>query len=208
MTPRALATLLPVLVLTLGCATSGAVRPTQEAYPGRLKASQQLPDGLFWQQRVEAVVPATDGTGSNGRKVGFNAVLQSEAGVLRLLALTPMNTRAFLLEQRGTHVTYTPYIEDEIPFPPRFILIDVHRTFFAPPLPGGDGWREGERDGEVVRELWKDGRLLERSYERKDGKPQGRIRIVYRGGMAESLPPSHVELENGWFGYRLLIHSR
>lgn len=187
-----------------GCAPPPPRSPASlkdDAYPGELVDSRSLPDGLFVRQRIDARF--------GEQRIGFSAVLQTDGGVLSLLALTPYGTRAFLLEQEGQQVRFTRYVDRELPFPSRFILLDVHRTLFAglPGAPLTDGVHAGERGGERIAERWQAGALLERTFERIDGKPAGLIRIAYHGGMRGRVPPAKVELDNGWFGYRLEIET-
>lgn len=180
-------------------ATAGDLRA--EDYPGVLVDSTALPDGLFLRQRIEARY--------RDREIGFAAVLQSAEGVLSLLALTPYGTRAFLLEQRGQALRFTRYVDRTLPFPPRFVMLDVHRTLFLglPGAPRADGRHQGMLFGERITEHWRGGRLLARSFERLDGRPRGLIRIAYHGGMRAPEPPSRIDLDNAWFGYRLVIHT-
>ena len=198
---RALAVL--ALITAAACASGPErARMTEDAYPGVLADSATLPSGLFLRQRIEARF--------GERTESFSAVLQVEGGVLSLLALTPYGTRAFLLEQHGQSVRFTPYVERELPFPPRFILIDVHRALFTglgEPAPAIDGPRVLERHGERITERWRGGKLLERRFERLDGKPAGTITVRYGSGMAQGALPDHIELDNGWFGYRLSIRT-
>lgn len=191
-----------------GCAT-GPQRPplTEAAYPGTLADSSALPNGLFLRQRIDARF--------GERTMSFSAVLQVDRGVLSLLALTPYGTRAFLIEQVGQSVRFTPYVDRELPFPPRFILVDVHRGLFfglgqpaRQPSPTTDGERTFERDGERVTELWRGGKLLERRFERLDHEPKGVVRVSYgREGFAPGQLPEQIDLDNGWFGYRLSIRT-
>lgn len=195
----------PLMLATIlaGCAT-GPQRPplTEDAYPGALVDSRALPDGLFLRQRIDAHF--------GSRTLSFSAVLQVDGGTLSLLALTPYGTRAFLIEQDGQAVRFTRYVDRELPFPPRFILVDVHRALFAGlghAPPARDGERTYERDGERVSERWHGGALLERRFERLDGKPSGTIRITYRPGLAPNAQPMRIEIDNAWFGYQLTIQT-
>lgn len=194
----------PLLVLALIVLTACAGTPrkpalTEADYPGVLVDSQELPDGLFVRQRIEARF--------RDRKDSFSAVLQVEGGVLSLLALTPYGTRAFLIEQRGQRISYTAYVDRELPFPPRFIVLDVHRAMFAGLGDGAaaDGVRVIERNGERLTETWRGGKLYERRFERLDGKPEGAIRISYPDGLAPVAIPERVTLDSGWFGYQLKV---
>jgi hypothetical protein len=175
---------------------------TEDAYPGVLTDSAVLPDGLFLRQRIDARF--------GERTMSFSAVLQVDGGVLSLLALTPYGTRAFLIEQIGQSIRFTPYIDRELPFPPRFIVLDVHRALFsglATPSPRADGEHSYERDAERITERWQGGTLRERRFERLDHKPKGTIRVGYGAGVAPNAIPRHIELDNGWFGYQLSIRA-
>ena len=193
-----------LLLALAGCASGppAAPQPRPDAYPGDLIDSRELPDGLFLRQRIGATF--------DKHELSFQAVLQTDQGVLSLLALTPYGTRAFLIEQRGVEVKLTQFVDRELPFPPRFILLDVHRTLFHRLSPAAlpDGLHEASRFDERVVERWHGGRLLERTFVRLDEKPPGTIRIVYHGGMpAGFAPPTRIALDNGWFGYRLWIET-
>lgn len=192
-------TLLLCAALALGCAgRRHAVNvPPQEM--GSLVPTGEIRGAFLYRQRVTARRPGHD-------EVSFDAVLQKQGDTLTMLGLTPFGTRAFVLQQRGLAVEFTSYMPGELPFPPRFILLDLHRTLFVtlgaqPP----DGERRGVRDGESVREVWRGGRLMERRYERVDGHPAGAIEVRYEGGMAGQEPPDTVEYRNGWYGYALTI---
>jgi hypothetical protein len=109
----------------------------------------------------------------------------------------------------GDEIEFENRSPRELPFPPRYIVLDVQRTFFpwiegAPPK---DGERSEHVDGEVVREQWTEGRLRSRTFEREDGTPAGVIAIAYEGWEDGADAPRRAVLENGWFGYRLTIET-
>lgn len=175
--------------------------PGPPRYPGDLRATSDL--GPDFTLRQEIAITFGD------REARFEAVLEKRGDLLLLLALSPFGSRAFAIEQRGTSVELTRFVDEELPFPPRWVLLDVHRTLFlglgAGPRP--DGWTEEERAGERVRERWSGGRLLERTFDRLDGEPEGRIRIEYGDGMAPGEPPPLIHFDNGWLGYRIVIRT-
>lgn len=143
------------------------------------------------------------------RTEGFEGVLQLAEGKLLLVGLTPFGTKAFVLEQRDLDVQLQMPMPIELPFPPRYILLDVHRTLFMglpdPPYP--DGEHEDTRAGERIVEVWKGGQLLERRFERLDESPAGAIRITYPEGMRPRAIPPRAELHNPWFGYWLEVDT-
>jgi hypothetical protein len=141
---------------------------------------------------------------------GFEAVLQKKPGELVLVGLTPFGSRAFLLRQTAADVQFTSYISRELPFPPTYMLLDVHRvmdTWLAGPPPA-EGERSGEVGSERVRERWRAGRLVERTFTPVDpaAKPPGNVTITYQGEGPSGLA-ARVSLENARFGYSLTIES-
>ena len=199
MSPRVVA----LVLLFAACAHRSPPPPTPARdYPGALVIPSQVPVDFLAQQSVEARY--------GDRSVHFSAALQKRGDTLTLLGLTPFGTRAFLLEQRGVEVTFTPYLSRDLPFPPKNILVDVQRAYFIglPGAPLPDGEHLGVRDGEEVRERWSAGRLVERRFRRLAADPPGEIVIAYEPGMIASVPPATVRFHNGWFGYDLVIETR
>jgi hypothetical protein len=191
------------LALLAACATRPRPLPAEEGYPGTLADLGRVPGDFMWRQSIAARYGNQGGL--------FEAVVQKRGNRLLILGLTPMGTRAFLLEQRGPAIQATVYVDRALPFPPKYVFLDIHRTFFLglSPQPQGDGWHEAVRDGETIRELWRAGRLLERRFERLDHHPAGQIAIHYEGGYAPAAVPhpGRIVFDNGWFGYRLTIDT-
>ena len=186
------------LLLLAGCAAPAVNRPPPE-YPGVLHPPSALGADFMLRQKITAVF-------SEKKEITFDAVLQKVGDELTLLGLTPFGSRAFLLVQSGTDIRFTNYVDKELPFPPKYILLDIQRTLrVEAPLP--DGLHELDQDGEHVRETWKDGRLFERHVTRLDGSPPGELVTRYDGGMTPGEPPAAMDFENGWFGYRLHIET-
>lgn len=191
------------LLLLAGCTPPPppAPAPAVADYPGELVPTSAMGPDFLAQQQVSGRYKDQD--------FQFSAALQKRGGSLKVVGLTPFSTKAFLLEQRGVEVTFQPFTDRPPPFPPRYMLQDIHRTFFAAlAAPRPDGEHREEREGELVIEQWQGGKLLRRSFRRLDGKPPGEIRVDYGEGLAPRgpLPPS-VTFENGWFGYRLAIET-
>ena len=199
------APIVPALLYLLLAACGGAPpRLDERAYPGIVRTPSAYPGDFVARQRIEVR--------HDERVDGFDAVLQKRGDTLVLIALTPYNTRAFAIEQRGTQVTFTSSMPGELPFPPRFILLDVHRALLAglprrdgAPLAGGV--HHAVIDGERVSERWSAGHLVERRFERVDGEPAGAIVVQYGGAglAADGAPTGDVTLTNGWLGYVLRV---
>lgn len=172
-------------------------------YPGELISTEAMSSDFIARQQL---------SGTFGeRQFKFEAVLQLRHGTLTVLGLTPFGTKAFVLEQTGTEVTFRPLIDREIPFPPETMLQDIHRAWFwHSRLPWGDqppseATPTVEVAGERVTETWSENGLVRRTFERLDGAPEGLIRIDYFGGHRTGRPAKQVVLDNGWFDYRLEI---
>lgn len=186
-------------LLWVGCASGQVTRAPAVAYPTALVAPRDVPGD--WLRRQQLVARYPTGAGS------FEAVLQKQGPTLTLIALAPFGAKAFVLVQTGTEVRFTAYLPVPLPFPPRFILNDISRTYFGG-IAGGpfsDGEQVRVRDGERISERWQAGRLLERRFVRVDRDPPGEIVITYVGGMREAHSPALIELDNGWLGYHLSI---
>lgn len=204
MTTRSRRCLLLVMSLAAACTTSSAPAWADMDYPGELQPASALPNDVLWQQRITAH------WGEDGQ-LGFDAAVQKQGELLTVLGLSPVGSVGFVMLLRGTGIELQNQADQELPFPPRFILLDVQRTFYPwlEPAIGPDGARTGSVGEERVQELWRDGRLLQRRFTRLDGEPAGAITITYdwREAEPQRLAPRHTVLDNGWFGYRLIVDT-
>lgn len=197
-------TCLIACLLSAACASSRGPAFAEMDYPGTLLPATALPHDLMWQQRITAT------WGEDGQR-GFDAAVQKQGDKLTVLGMSPLGSVGFAMILNGTEVELQNPTDQELPFPPRFILLDVQRTFYPwlEPAIGGDGARYGTVGDERVQELWRDGRLLERRFTRLDGEPAGAITITYdwRGVEAQRVAPMRAVLDNGWFDYRLAVDT-
>lgn len=187
----------------VGCGAARPAVPPEESGPLR-PAADLGPDVMYRQELVVR---------RDGRARRLDVVLQKRGDTLLLLALTPLGTRAFSIELAGREARFTDYTGGrvEAPFPPRVVLLDVGRTL-APWLASegaalGDGWHQGERDGELVRERWQAGRLFERTFRRVDGRPPGDVHVAFDGGAVPSGTPPPIRLRNERLGYELELRT-
>ena len=199
---RRLATACVVALAASGCAHRAAPAPAAPA-ARELPSPDAIPGTFTVRQKLTA--RSARGGGA------FEAVLQKKPGELLLVGLTPYGSRAFLLRQTEGDVQLTSYLPRELPFPPTFILLDVHRVM--------DAWlgsapASGERAGDVgaerVHERWRDGKLVERTFTRvaaaRAGEPPGDIVITYSGDGPAGLA-ALVTLDNRRYGYVLTVQS-
>jgi len=173
--------------------------------PGDLHAAEALTTEGAWHQHVSLRWDESDAR-------TFDTVLRRQESSLAVHGLTPEGSVGFAIVLEDGGIEVTNHTGDELPIPPRLILLDVQRSFY-PWLPasaafGIDGRYEGEVGGEYVTEVRRGGRLQERVFRRLDGDPEGEIRIRYTWGRDEWSVPSSVVLDNGWFDYRLRIETR
>ncbi|MCA8953393.1 MAG: DUF3261 domain-containing protein, partial [Planctomycetes bacterium] len=190
-----------LLCLAAGCAGAPDRSALRESdYPGTLRPPRALPFDVVWQQRVTA-------SWGDGQQRGFDAAVQKRDDTLTVLGLSPMGSVGFSIVMPPTGALEVSNATGEaMPFPPRFILLDVQRAFYPwlePVEAAGD--RTGEVDGETIVEIWRDGRLRRRVFTRADRA--GQIRVDYEWGEAGWRGPTHVRLANGWFGYELAVDT-
>jgi hypothetical protein len=149
----------------------------------------------------------------NGEPVDgqFDAIVQKRGDTLLIVGFGPMNVKAFTLEQRGDRVEFHQFVGPELPFSPRYILVDVHRVFFKhlpAPEHGHSGVLRGELDGETVGETWRDGQLRAAVFTRPGSALRGAIRVdLGPGCLPNACEPESATLHNEWFGYTLTISN-
>lgn len=201
---RLVCTLLALCAVGASC--RGTPRPmlTEADYPGELRAPEALGKDLLWQQRVTA-------SWGDGEERGFDAAVQKQGATLTVIGMSPLGQAGFVMVQGPTGVTFENHTDMHLPFPARFVLLDVQRTFFpwlsASAVPS-DGERCETVAGEQVVEQYSGGRLVERRFTRLDGKPAGTIVVRYEWGEdAGRLAPRRAVLDNGWFGYRMTVDT-
>ncbi|MDQ3031992.1 MAG: DUF3261 domain-containing protein [Myxococcota bacterium] len=194
------------LLTLVACGPAAAPAPVRD-YSGPLRAPISYPTDLAIDHQITAIHAEGSDT--------FRALLEKSGDTLVMVGLAPHGARAFTLTQEGDDVRFESQIPRDLPFPAHFMLIDVHRTWLIgliEPLP--DGVHESTLDigetTETMVDTWADGRLMERTFRRPAADGEGVIRITYEGGLAPdpSAPaPSRIELDNGWFGYRLVMEN-
>jgi hypothetical protein len=192
------------LCLTGACAPNASVAPVlpPRPYTCTLRPLASLGPDFTARQHVVA--------SGHGRSGAFDAVLQKKGDSLVLVGLVA-GIRAFVLKQEGDRVSFDQSLGPQMPFPPEYAVIDVHRVYWkrlprsaeAPPT----GTVDGELDGERVHEVWSNGNLVERRFSRP-GEFEGAVTIEYGAGCtaARCLPLS-VRIVNEWFGYTVRIDN-
>jgi hypothetical protein len=174
-------------------------------YPTTMVDPSSIAGDFLVEQEVRMVHPRGENT--------FRAVLQKRGNQLLLLGLAPHGGRAFLLQQTAEGTTFESYMPFELPFPPEYILHDVHRTWFLGIAGSAASDRSAERDGERIEErISPEGAVLERRFTRLDGRPEGTIVVRYGAGLATgapitAAPPDEVTFDNGWYGYRATVRT-
>jgi hypothetical protein len=194
-----------LLSIVLAAALSCAHRAPPPAIPAPTAKDLPRPDAIPGAFAVRQKLNAKSAHGGGG----FEAVLQKKPGEVLLVGMTPFGSRAFMLRQTDADVQFTSYIQRELPFPPTYMLLDVHRVMDAwlGPAPAADGSRSGQVGDERVQERWRGGKLVERVFTRVAGnQPPGDVTITYEGDGPSGVA-ARVTLVNARFGYSLTIES-
>ncbi|MET0341513.1 MAG: DUF3261 domain-containing protein [Polyangiales bacterium] len=174
-------------------------RPPAHAHLGVLVPSEELKPPFVVEQHLSGQYGSRD--------IKLDCVVQVSNGKLSLLGLTPFGTKAFLIEQVGTDVRFENYVSAELPFEPVQVLYDLHRVFFRGlSTPRQDGTWEEQEHGDMVRERWENGSLVERRFESLEG-PVSNIVVVTYGGPPAPVIARHVTLTNVAYGYTLKIDN-
>ena len=194
---------LGLFVAACGASPTPPSAPMSTEYPGILHPPSELSPDFAVEQHVELT--------KGDRHGAFDGVLQKRGAELVLVGLGPMGVRAFVLRQDGAQARFEQSMGPALPFPPRNVLVDIHRAFFKR-LPLGDGapcgTQRGELDGEDVTEIWKDGSLVERRFARPTFR-EGSVRVLYGPGCTRArCEPGTVRIVNEWFGYEITIDNR
>ncbi len=176
--------------------------------PTHLIDIAKIPGDFSWRQSISAEFQRA-ATGGHRENASFEAVLEKQGNALTLVGLTSFGTRAFVAKQVGTQLLPMGTPPAELPFPPELVFQDIHRCYFIGLLekPAGDGWPEQEIFGEVIRDEWQRGRLLERRFYDARQPTQLLLSIRYPQGLVPGQEPSSVELVNHRYHYRLKIQA-
>ncbi len=199
MTRAAAVATLALAAMTGGCSPPASPAPG-ERYPCVLHPPSELSPDMVVEQHVVARF--------RGREGEFDAVMQKRGAELLVVGLGPMNVEAFVIRQVGDDAALTQRLGPRPPFPPRDVIVDVHRVFFKRlPVPAEDGEAHGRIDDEDVTEVWRGAQLRERRFARQDRR--GLVRVEFGPGCArDRCAPRTARLVNEWFGYELLLDNR
>jgi hypothetical protein len=166
---------------------------------GVLLPTERLGPPFVVQQRIAGKYQGGDAT--------IDCVVQLSEGKLTVLGLTPFGTRAFVIEQKGLEVRFQKFVERDLPVQPEVVLYDIHRVFFRGlPKQAGNGTREAQDQGEMVRETWEGGHLVERRFENMEGPIANLVVVTFDGPPAPVVAP-HVRITNTAFAYTLEIEN-
>jgi len=193
--------LLALVCFAAGCASSKPRPASAPAYAvaGVLLPTSELGAPFVIQQRIHGV--------HQGRKVSIDCVVQLDKGKLSIIGLTPFSTRAFVIEQEGTEVRLQKFVDRDVPFEPESVLYDLHRVFFRGlAQPQTNGTHEGVDHGDLVRERWENGHVVERRFQSLEGPTPQLIIATFEGPPSPIIAP-RVTLTNVAFAYTLEIEN-
>jgi hypothetical protein len=192
--------------LALACLSfaCGAPKPEAKSAPayavaGVLLPSSELGSPFVIQQRIHGQ--------HQGREVTIDCVVQLDKGKLSVIGLTPFSTRAFVIEQVGTEVKLQKFVDRDVPFEPESVLYDLHRVFFRGlPSPQTNGTHEGNDRGDMVRERWENGHIVERRFQSLEGPTPQLVVVTFEGPPSPVIAP-RVTITNVAFAYTLTIEN-
>lgn len=186
-----------VIASLVGCGPSG--HGTEERTTPHPMGTLHAPSHFAAELTIDQQVTAEHVGGSET----FRAVLEKRGDRLVMVGLGPHGGRAFVLTQEGERVSFESQMPRELPFPPEFMLMDIHRTWLMGlPREGGgplsDGRHEDFLEGENVAEIWSGGRLMERHFGiLASNLAWWSVHIVYEGGLgADGTLPTRVVIDS------------
>ena len=179
-----------------GCAhVSFSPRAVSEC-PGELRSTHDIAGDLRLELRYSLRSSSVD--------TAFRLAVEKRGDELTLVGLSPLGAVLFSVVQTGVDLEVDALPAAVLAVPPENVLRDLHRALFvgvaSAPL---DGEVHAVRDGTRLIEVWSDGRLRRRSFERAGGKPPGEIVIEFVASPAEGL--AEARIDNGWCGYRATL---
>jgi hypothetical protein len=186
-----------MLCLVLACAS--APRPADPEPEGALVATDEIPGNFLMRQQIDLRYGEQSGS--------FEAVVQKHCDELTVVGFTPFGTRAFSIRQRGLQVSVESHLAGAWPFSPRYVLLDIHRSYFVPipENPPHEGTRQLTYGAEAILERWSAGRLVERIYRPDPSAPAGGSVVRYVDGATSVAPARHVRLHDERHGYELEV---
>ncbi len=138
--------------------------------------------------------------------VAFECVVQLAQGKLTLTGMTPYSARAFVVEQDGVDVRFEKFMLRDVPFEPVDVLYDIHRLFFRGlPAPQSDGTHELVDHGELVRERWRGGHIVERRFHALE--TYARLVVIRFNDAPAPVIAPRVRITNMHYGYSLEIEN-
>jgi hypothetical protein len=138
--------------------------------------------------------------------VAFECVVRLAERKLTVAGTTLHSPNAFAIQQTGIDVQAQGSVVRELPFEPVNVLYDIHRVFFRGlGAVRADGMHERVDEDEVVRELWRDGQLVVRTFHSLDTFAR-LVVIDFEGAPAPVIAP-RVHITNLRYGYALDIEN-
>lgn len=138
----------------------------------------------------------------------FRAVLQYRNHTLDLIVLGPMEQPVVRIYQKGEEVGVERLVQVALPFEPEYILADVQKAFFRwdDVNDSDDHAGRGTYQSLTWTETRNGARVQRREFQREDLPQDLPLRVEYTYEQDDAMP-SHVQLENTWFGYTLTIRT-
>ncbi len=220
-----------VVALVAGCVGRGRGPETsapREAAAGEAAGdaepgAAQVPDRAAAELEARAALMPVPATAPNfmarqkligrygEREFRAEVIIQKQGEKLVLIGLSPFGTKGFVLEQTGVEVEYTSHMPEgrELPFPPVFMLVDVHRSIWlsgqgtAKP----DGEHTSERGDYRVTDDWRGGLIRAREISPAGEGAAPEVSIEFPEGARYGVPPSKQLLRHHRYGYSVEVET-
>lgn len=165
------------------------------AIRGALLTPAQLPH-FMWRQSLRIT--------AQGKTHQLEAIVQNDGQEFFVLGLGPGGMKLFLVTHTGQSVTSRVFISQRMSLSPEYLLFDIQRALFWPPVPCG----AGSYQGFAVSDRCKDLRTVSRKVSDGPlGSPQSstHLDINYPHGFTFKGPPDVLSLRHAARGYQIDI---
>lgn len=164
--------------------------------PGKLRPTHDIAGDLRLELRHTIRSGSVD--------TAFRLAVEKRGDELTLVGLSPLGAVVFSVVQTGVELEVDALPASILEVPPENVLRDLHHVLFQ-------GVASAPADGEVatvqgdtrISEVWSDGRLRRRGFERVSGKPSGEIVVDFVSDPVEGL--AEARIHNGWCGYEATL---
>ena len=181
--------------ISLGCSHLPGWQRDVPACPGQLISTDQMGDDFLLIQRARVEW--------GEERVVLRLITEKRGDEFVQVGIDPLGAKLFTVRQHGTELDVEAMPAPVLRVAPVNFIRDLHRTRFLrasnqPIHP----FAQRELDGTIIKDIWKQDRLVERRFQRLENGPEGVVSLRF-----ETPPPggegiARVVLDNAWCDYR------